>query len=40
MANKKEALGLRANFCFSLSLDSCSESDSWWGPEDTEGSLK
>lgn len=34
MADGKEAVGLRANFCFSVSLDSCSESDSWWVLED------
>lgn len=35
MADRKEGLGMRVNFCFSLSLDSCSKTDNWWGLEDT-----
>ena len=35
MANRQGGFDLRANFCFPVSLDSGSETDNWWGLEDT-----
>lgn len=40
MATKKEVLGLRTNFCFSVSLDSGSETDNRWGLEGIGRCLK